>query len=800
MKKSRIAVLATLVLAFVCSIVLSVFSMGFAEPVAKTIDQANIYMRDGAAVRLATTTDEMGLRFASALSQEDYEGLKLSLANGTYSKVEVGMVILPKDYVEGFTYVDEEDQEVTVEGVELSVATLFGEGKRYHWEKDDEGYPKVINNQAYILHSSVELDAETDKLSALDNVAGHYGFKFSIVNIKDGTADTDPTTNNIDREFISTAYIAATDAEGTTYKLAIANKDKTGADVADTNGKVSRCVAEVAYDTINDEGRDPENELIASENEKLDSAYLQKCLYDIVIKDGENVVSTQQVKYGASCTVQTPAPPEKYRVRSTAVLKDENQNVTSTNIEKVTANATYTLGTQEEYVLMDMSSDSNVFITPTAATTKQKWEKDEEVVYPGEDASLKLQKTVSNGFVEAYQYLDRNQLLLFNEVKFRMLTSGLATIRLTFGTAEYSDTRILPGKWREVRIVNTNKTSRTFDLYIDGDFKVQGSYDATASKFTIIMDKADEVTDTTGYALYLSDIIGYGTSEKEVVIFNNGGYDAKGERDIFRLVTAGTTYTIDDLMTGNTIRKTRTGYGSVYTEGVRDVIMYDETGANGDFKEVIGYSANGVAIYRDTPCVVNETTVIAPILGDAVVIGDFETATLVDEDQTANASDVINGENGQPLVKKYNGTSTKWELVKDRAFRDQETMFKVLPATDYAGLQLHWAGRPAGTKVGYQYDYIMFHIAYDKVSAATTIFSGATAPANSTGCTVLIKVTSKGECLGDIYVKASTGEFSLVKSGASLGANYVEFEFRTANKAWYISNIYALDIATTPAA
>ncbi len=785
--KSRIAVLFTLVLAFVCSVVLSVFSIALANDETDALEDVQIYMQQGASVRFAESSEQMGLRFVAAIYGEQYQGLQDAVANGDYADFKVGMVIIPKNYVD-------------VE--EITLASLFGEDaeKKYYWGEGD-----APAGQEKIIHFEANKDVE---LTAINELPDFVGLKGSIVNIKDGV---NSETNNVDREFVSTSYVAVQDAEGNwQYKLAeeVVYIGQDGTLATAEGGLVTRSIAEVAYQMVNDANRNPEDETVKAENASLNETYLDKCQYEIVIKEGETELSRETLRYGSSYDIPVPQVAEKYRVKNVVSVKDSSQKaLASTTIAKVTASETYTISSSEEYVLMDMTEGTDVLTTTTGASNKAKWSVSTTVKYNGEDSSLKLLATSNDAFY-AYGFLDRDQLMLFDEWVVRIKTGEKGcswgnTVTIKLGNGKIVDTRTAISGWREFRFVNQHDSSRTYKVFIDGVETTPAdsttfTYGGIAiCTFDITLGNGDGNTyaGEAEHALFMSDIVGINKQEnKEVVIFNNGGYDAKGESDIFKLVDTGTTYSKNDLLFSESVRVKRTAYSGTgsYTAGIRDVLMGG--------KEVVGYKANGVEVTSSASCTVNETTIIEPIYGEAfgkttaTVISNFETAVLIDENSTADTADYINDENGKKIFSKVAHGTTQLSIA-DRTFHSQTKMLKVVRTDgEYMNMQLRFAS------AWYSNAAYTFRIEWDKLAAAAPLWEltkldgnkgDIQAPAGSTGCTVLVVRTSTGAYDGDIYIGFSTQD-GLTKVATTSGSpNYLSMMLRGQNTPWYFSNVYA---------
>lgn len=180
------------------------------EPAAVTAENANIQMKSGASVRLASdlTADEAykesGIRFALTLAVDEYEALAQATQNGTYQSVRYGICIAPADYPA------------------FNVANVFGVGgdKLYDWATyNDNGElvytPETDENGANKYARIVNLSTDT-MMKITSETAESYVFYASLTGIK---------VDNLDRQFRGLGYISytVTDEDGalvTSYRFA----------------------------------------------------------------------------------------------------------------------------------------------------------------------------------------------------------------------------------------------------------------------------------------------------------------------------------------------------------------------------------------------------------------------------------------------------------------------------------------------------------------------------------------------------------------------------------------------------
>lgn len=216
-----------MVLAFITSLCCIGFAVKTFEAKAtdvtpKTLEEVNITMKDGAAVRMLGDGNN-GIMFGMVMNSDDYLGLK---ANTNYAALQFGVVIAPADYLG--TY-----------GV-FSKETLFT-NPIYDWAEWDGSKwvytPDTGNPKTRIVCFTVDsMEEEKD---------GSYILKRSVTNIL-GT--------NIARDFVGCGFVGvSTDGESFDYKIAnyfdsnVANNTCSMALVA------ARAVASGDYDQTEEE-------------------------------------------------------------------------------------------------------------------------------------------------------------------------------------------------------------------------------------------------------------------------------------------------------------------------------------------------------------------------------------------------------------------------------------------------------------------------------------------------------------------------------------------------------------------
>ena len=150
---------------------------------------ASFDMVDGASVRVsaigANAKKENGIRYGVSLPKTQYDILK-----STYQDLTFGVLIAPEAWL--------------IEGYELTEENVFGENACYgyaEWNGTEWVYegtkPQIVNISSQVMN--VSADDST--------VMEYFG---SMVGIRDGSEDTDATTNNLTRQFRGVGYMSYT--------------------------------------------------------------------------------------------------------------------------------------------------------------------------------------------------------------------------------------------------------------------------------------------------------------------------------------------------------------------------------------------------------------------------------------------------------------------------------------------------------------------------------------------------------------------------------------------------------------
>lgn len=244
-----------------------------------TVENASFYMVAGASVRCESDVKtKNGLRFSTILAKEDYESLT---SNSNYSNVEFGLLIMPEDYVDDIGPLNK----ATVFGVDGTRLYDFATLVDGQWVYDGDGsLTRIMNFSASELAESTLYE-------------GFMRLNGTIVNLKDGT-DTEDTTNNIDRKFISASYIKYDEGGNTKYRFAEEAYDlNTQSVVGQIGDNCTRSMAEVAFSVVNDTANN-EEETIAFVKDN----YLNKVDNDVTF--GADYVTEYVV--GSTVTLPTP--------------------------------------------------------------------------------------------------------------------------------------------------------------------------------------------------------------------------------------------------------------------------------------------------------------------------------------------------------------------------------------------------------------------------------------------------------------------------------------------------------------
>ena len=154
------------------------------------IEELDFTMQENAEFFADRDNDKYGLKFTATIAQTDYELLLAQKANGAYSKIEYGVVILPKYYTDNYP-VDE--------------STLFGEGAIY----DFANY--VNHDWIYEGNKIRVININANDWEDCGNYLTYYG---AIVDIMDGS-DVYGGVNNLCLDFYATAYVKVTLSDGT---------------------------------------------------------------------------------------------------------------------------------------------------------------------------------------------------------------------------------------------------------------------------------------------------------------------------------------------------------------------------------------------------------------------------------------------------------------------------------------------------------------------------------------------------------------------------------------------------------
>ncbi len=172
--------------------------MAVMNPVSASADTtaANVgfTMIEGASVRIGTSAQDRGIRFAVAMDSSDYSALMSQVGEEkAYKSISFGMVITLSENVS--------------DSVDLTEENLFGANAKFDWNDGSANWEQAANTALVVNYDFAYLGE-----SSVEGCEGKSVAFASLTKINDA---------NLTKEFVARGYMVYTDAEGnTTYRMA----------------------------------------------------------------------------------------------------------------------------------------------------------------------------------------------------------------------------------------------------------------------------------------------------------------------------------------------------------------------------------------------------------------------------------------------------------------------------------------------------------------------------------------------------------------------------------------------------
>ncbi|MBQ6979568.1 MAG: hypothetical protein IJQ07_02875 [Clostridia bacterium] len=231
-RKIKVNLIVITIMMFVLSVLCSAMVVAKADfdELANKVNSANVYMGQGASVRVGTDESTMGLRYTLLIKNDDYNTLG--------NDVSYGMFFLPKDYVD-------------IHPLDTDLSYYYwSNGESEYVDKDDNVLDASgkVGKALVVNFCNVQLGDSEDYTAT--EMKCFYG---SLVNIKDGS---DWHNFNIDREFIAIGYIKYINKSGNiVYKFANKIYSEVGGVAVETDftySNNSRSMAFVAQKAVDE--------------------------------------------------------------------------------------------------------------------------------------------------------------------------------------------------------------------------------------------------------------------------------------------------------------------------------------------------------------------------------------------------------------------------------------------------------------------------------------------------------------------------------------------------------------------